>query len=170
MLSLGGGNAGGLFTVDALSEITKDMNLIVDSNYTGIVFDVEETIGSSSDLIPAFNDAFQAAQDHKLTVVVTTSHSAPYATDTPQDSVDLVKSWVSNPNIDVISPQLYASGMEAEPDFAETEFCKESGCTWDLYNDCLAIFAPSVVDETHVPATQEYFGDLFSGYFVWAQS
>ena len=47
MLSLGGGNAAGQFTVDALSAIQKDLDLVTAANYTGIVFDVEEAIGSS---------------------------------------------------------------------------------------------------------------------------
>ncbi|GMH80603.1 hypothetical protein TrST_g632 [Triparma strigata] len=173
MLSLGGGNAAGQFTVDALSAIQKDLDLVTAANYTGIVFDVEEAIGSSEALISAFQTTFAAAKAKKLSVVITTSHSAPYATDTPSVAVDLVKSWCSDPNVDVISPQLYSSGMEATPETDETASCVDSGCTWDLYKDCLASFVPSIVDETHVAPMNSYFqseqGMSTDGYLVWAQ-
>ena len=38
--------------------------------------------------------------------------------DSPEDAVLFVKSWVSDPNIDAISPQLYTDGNESSPDFA----------------------------------------------------
>ena len=155
MLSLGGGNTLGKFTVEALDQITKDLSLVIDANYTGIVFDVEKAVGSSSDLIPAFNDAFRACKDLRLSVAITTSHSAPYATDTPQDAIDLVKAWASNPNVDILSPQLYSSGVEGAPEFYETSSCVDSGCTWNLYLNSIATFAPSVVDETHVSSVTE---------------
>lgn len=53
-LSLGGGNAAGMFTVDVVEAITNDMYLINESNYTGVVFDAEICIGSHEDLVPAF--------------------------------------------------------------------------------------------------------------------
>lgn len=48
------------------------------------------------------------------------SHSAPYQTDTPEDAVAFVKAWCADPNVDILSPQLYSSGTERSPDFTET--------------------------------------------------
>ena len=41
-LSLGGGNAGGIITVDALRNIENDLNLIHSKGYNGIMIDAEE--------------------------------------------------------------------------------------------------------------------------------
>ena len=49
---------------------------IVQANYTGVVFDVEEVKGSAADTVPAFARAFAAAKAAGLSVVVTTSYRA----------------------------------------------------------------------------------------------
>ena len=63
--------------------------------------------------------------------------------------------------------------MEATPETDETASCVDSGCTWDLYKDCLASFVPSIVDETHVAPMNSYFQSeqnmSTDGYLVWAQ-
>ena len=84
----------------------------------GIVFDVEHVIGSFDEIDPLFRNAFAAVNEANLAVVITTSHSGPYRAESPQDAVNFVKSWVSDPNVHVISPQLYSSGYEGTPDFA----------------------------------------------------
>ena len=76
---------------------------------------------------------FQALKDRSLFVGVTTSHSGPFDTDTPQIAVDLVKYWISEPNIDFLSPTLFSTGTESTPDFEETNFCQSAGCTWKLW-------------------------------------
>ena len=97
-ISIGGGNAAGGFSVDTLNAITQDMDYIVQSEqYSGIVFDVEICMGESADLIAAFNTTIDTAKQAGLIVGITSSHSAPYQTDTPQIAVDIVKSWVVNP-------------------------------------------------------------------------
>ena len=55
-------------------------------------------------MIPLFQLAFQKAKENKLIVTVTTSHSAPYKCDTPEDAVAFIKAWVVEPNIDYLSP------------------------------------------------------------------
>jgi hypothetical protein len=72
----------------------------------------------ASAVVPAFRAAFAAAKANGIKVAVTTSHSAPYSTDTPQDAIDMVKAWVADANVDILSPQLYSSGQETSPEFA----------------------------------------------------
>lgn len=53
------------------------------ANYTGVVFDAEEVVGSAEAMVPAFASAFAACQAAELKVIVTTSHSAPYQASAP---------------------------------------------------------------------------------------
>lgn len=78
-------------------------------------------------------------------------------TDIPQVGVDLVKAWAADANIDYLSPQLYSSGIEGSPEFAETSYCKQTGCVWELYQNSKAKFVPSIVRESHYAPTQTYF-------------
>eukprot|EP00750_Incisomonas_marina_P024953 INCI5243.2.p2 GENE.INCI5243.2~~INCI5243.2.p2 ORF type:complete len:203 (-),score=47.16 INCI5243.2:923-1531(-) len=139
------------------------------------MFDVEEVIGPSSATIPAFSTTFAALKQSNFLVGVTVSHSAPYATDTPQDAVDLMKSFVADENIDIFAPQLYSSGEETAPEFDETSQCVDEGCTWDIFNGMTAnaAFAPAIVQDSHYAPTIDYFKSNHSidvhGYFVWAQ-
>lgn len=123
LITLGGGNAAGTFTAASLTSIEANLSQITAAGYSGVVFDVEEVTGSSSVMVPAFASAFAACQAAGLSVVITTSHSAPYQTNTPATATALVTAWVQDTNVDVISPQLYSSGYETSPDFAETNSC-----------------------------------------------
>lgn len=91
LITLGGGNAAGQFTVDALKAIQSDLHLIPEANYSGVVFDVEEAVGNGEDLKEAFEETFLATKKMGLEVIITTSHSAPYQTDDASIAVDLVK-------------------------------------------------------------------------------
>lgn len=53
-LTLGGGNAAGMFSLDAIEKIQQDLPKVVDANYSGIVFDIEEANGDGDELIEAF--------------------------------------------------------------------------------------------------------------------
>lgn len=174
-ITLGGGNAAGVFTSSALLDMAGQAETIKTAGYNGVMFDVEEVTGSAVSVIPAFTKAFAAMKAAGLSVGVTTSHSAPYACDTPQDAVAFVKAWVQDSNIDVLSPQLYSSGSEGAPEFAETSSCVDAGCTWALYKGCKGIFAPSIVTDSQYAAVQAYFNDTargipVGGFFEWAQS
>ena len=59
------------------------MHLIKEAKYSAIVFDVEEVDGPSQTMVPLFAQAFAKAKQLGLKTVVTTLHSAPYATDSP---------------------------------------------------------------------------------------
>lgn len=123
-------------------------------------------------MVPLFAKAFEACKAANLSVGVTVSHSAPYQTDTPTDAVALVKAWAADPNIDILSPQLYSSGSEPAPEFDATNSCKEAGCTWQLYVGSKAAFAPSIVDPSHLAAVKQFFAPLGitpAGYFQWKQ-
>lgn len=171
-LTLGGGNSAGEFTAAALSSITSHAALIK-QNYSAVMFDVEEVVGPSSTMMPLFAESFAALKKEGLIVGVTTSHSAPYACDSPADAVAFTKAWAADGNIDILSPQLYSSGSEGSPEFAETNSCKDAGCTWDLYKGAKAVIAPSIVDSTQYAAVKSYFssnlGITTKGYFQWAQ-
>merc|ERR1711865_994072 len=79
-------------------------------------FDIELTKGEA-DLVPAFERAFAACKQAGLLVMVTTSHSAPYAAPSVSQKLAIIDSWAKSDNIDIFSPQLYTSGVEKEPDF-----------------------------------------------------
>ena len=68
------------------------------------------------DLVDALERAFAACKKAGLLVMVTTSHSAPLRYDAPPGAT--VASWISSPNIDILSPQLYGPGTEKSPDFS----------------------------------------------------
>lgn len=171
-LCLGGGNGAGEFSADVLKDITANMWRVLAANYTGVVFDAEIISGSADDMIPRFALAFRQAKAIGLKVVVTMSHSAPYQTDTPQDAVAFVKAWVRDGNIDMVSPQLYSSGMESSPDLRETFFCKDAGCSWMAYVESVPKFVPSIVNHSHFPAVQKFFQGALDvhGYIQWAQA
>jgi len=169
--SLGGGNAAGMFTAQTLPPITAAIKSGVFRSYQGICFDVEIVRGSSGTMIPLFRAAFEAAKAAGLRVMVTTSHSAPYDTDTPADAVNLVKAWVGDRNIDIFSPQLYSSGSESAPDLAETSTCRAAGCTWDVFRNHSFAIAPSIVNAGQYAAARSGLSAHFAtaGYVVWAQ-
>jgi hypothetical protein len=170
-LSLGGGNGAGEFTADTIKAVTNHMWRVLEANYTGVVFDAEIISGPAEELIPLFAACFRQAKAVGLKVMVTMSHSAPYHTDTPMDAVAFVKAWVRDGNIDMVSPQLYTSGHEDRPDFDETFFCKESGCTWLAYMDSVPMVVPSIVNASHYPEVEKFFAGALSlgGYVTWAQ-
>jgi len=173
-LTLGGGNSAGAFNAEALSKIALAVDYIKSkTDYVGVLFDVEIATGSSSIMVPAFATVFKAIKDAGLKVGVTISHSAPYMTDTPNVAVDLIKNWVKDGNIDFLSPQLYSSGTEGAPDFAETSNCKSAGCTWDLYLGMVPKMVPSLVEESHYAAAQTFFSEKYGittgGFFQWKQ-
>ena len=45
----------------------------------------------------------------------------------------ILTSWCDSDILDIISPQLYSTGIEGYPDFDETYNCKAAGCTWEKY-------------------------------------
>ena len=73
---------------------------------------------------------------------------------------------------DILSPQLYSSGMETAPEIAETSSCAPD-CSWALYKDAKPRFAPSIVDASQLPAVSTFFqarGISVDGFFEWKQT
>jgi hypothetical protein len=174
LLTLGGGNAAGRFTAHALSKITSKAHTIKAAGFKGVMYDVEEVVGPSSSMAGHFAKSFSAMRKAGLIVGVTTSHSAPYHCDSPHDAVHFVKAWCADPNVDIISPQLYSSGSESKPELASTSSCKSAGCTWELFKHCKAEIAPSIVRPSHYSAAKHFFATKVNrttkGYFMWAQT
>eukprot|EP01063_Lacrimia_lanifica_P012715 TRINITY_DN193_c0_g1_i1.p1 TRINITY_DN193_c0_g1~~TRINITY_DN193_c0_g1_i1.p1 ORF type:complete len:246 (+),score=89.48 TRINITY_DN193_c0_g1_i1:53-790(+) len=172
VVTVGGGNGAGTFNVANINKITAGIGAVQKANYTGIIFDVEEVSGPAADVNVAFGKAFAAAKKAGLTVAITMSHSAPYACDTPADAVAMVKAWAADTNVDILSPQLYSSGSEAKPEFAETNSCVAQGCTWDLYAPFKGVFAPSIVDAAQYDEVKSFFakkGIPTGGFIEWRQ-
>lgn len=76
-------------------------------------------------------------------------------------ATSLVVDWAKDPNIDYLSPQLYSTGLEPAPEFAETNNCKAQGCTWDKYQNSIAKFLPSIVSAAQFPEIKKWFEDNY---------
>jgi len=176
LLTVGGGNENGEITAAAIQAVTQNLSVIRDAGYMGIVYDIEiiPSGETSASLISAFRDSFAACKQPQFgfEVIVTTSHSGPAVSD-PLVATELMEFFVSDPHVDYISPQLYTTGHELKPDFAETWNCKNQGCTWELIANSNKAFLPSIVDSSHYQETVEYFESLgiaCAGYIQWAQT
>lgn len=88
-MSLGGGNAAGVFNKETLEAATANLHLLAPAGYGGVVYDVEHVEGHGLDstgrdeLVTLFEKSFKRAKELKLIVCITTSHSAPYAASSP---------------------------------------------------------------------------------------
>jgi hypothetical protein len=141
--------------------------MIKEAGYEGVCFDVEVTRGGKA-LVKALEETYSKCKKAGLITMVTTSHSAPTGVSLGDIRVQLIKSWVKSPDVDIISPQLYTWGGEDVPDFNVTWPC--DNCTWNLYKDSKGKFVPSVVDGTHMAAVKKWFDKeniKVSGYFQW---
>lgn len=172
--TIGGGNHNGDFTASVLTQFIQDIPDVKAKDFDAVMFDIEIVQGSAATMVPLFQQAFSAVQAAGMKVGITVSHSAPYSTDTPQDAADLVKAFVKDTNVNLMSPQLYSSGTETSPDFAVTSSCA-AVCGWDLYQDMHAAmkFVPSLAYANQYPAVEAHFaasGITTRGYFQWAQT
>jgi len=162
-LSLGGANVNGHMTVETLAAVAENIDYVKDAGFTGICFDIESTQGENK-YIPAMEAAFAATKAAGLKVLVTTSHSAPIKCNACKQ---VIASWVQSDNIDYLSPQLYSSGTEKQP-----QTVTSSGVSWDVWKGAKAVIIPSIVDGTHWEATNKFFqnqGIPLGGYLQWAE-
>jgi len=165
ILSIGGGNAAGIFTAVAITNLNNAIIAGKLAGYDGICYDIEE---GDSGLASAFAASFAIAKQYNFIVFVTTSHSAPYGI---TDKVDLMNSFFSNPNIDIISPQLYTSGNEGANDYVW------DGTPWSAYATAKAAIVPSIVSASMYADAQNFFatpsrsGTSFAiqGFVQWTQ-
>ena len=160
-LSLGGGNAAGLWSLTALANMDAAISANALQGWQGVVYDIEE---GDSGLAAAFARSFANTKAKGLSVLVTTSHSRPYGI---EDGSKLMTGFFADSNIDYISPQLYTSGTEASNDFTAI------GTMWKEYASSKAKIVPSVVlGSRDYPTAQAYFANLgvtLAGYVQWAQ-
>lgn len=165
-ISIGGGNSNGYLTSQVLNQLNNLMNTGSFSAYDGICYDIEE---GDSGLAGAFSTSFAIAKSKGLKVLVTVSHSAPYGIG---DKIQLMSSFFTNPNIDILSPQLYTSGYETSNDYSF------SGVPWSSYANAVAFVVPSLVSASMLADAQAFFLDnsrsgtsfAIQGYIQWKQS
>lgn len=163
-IDAGGGNANGRWSVDWLKTWETAIENGELSQWSGIVFDIEEC--SSTGLAPNFASAFRTAKQAGLSVLVTVSHSAPYGCGDPDV---LMKAFFLNEDVDILSPQLYTSGNEPKPSF-------DAGnqISWDDWTGSKGRFVPSIgclaVQNDGYESTKDFFSKYSlvpSGYIVW---
>ena len=161
-ISFGGGIASsGSFTSSTLSKITTAISNGALAGYSGICYDIEE---GDAGLQSAFSLSFATAKSNGLKVLVTVSHSQPYAV---TDAASLMLALLADNNIDYISPQLYTTGYESANDYTAV------GTTWSQYASSKAKVVPSIVSSCLFPSAQAYFktyGVTLSGYIQWSQT
>ena len=177
-ISLGGSNAAGAFSNETLHGAgftPKGLASVKAAGFSGICFDVEVTEGSADALAAALEAAFLACKKAGMLVMVTTSHTAPYAAATDHTKRLLVDSWVKSKNIDIFSPQLYTSGYEPAPQFEltpclPTDTLFASRCSWERLKPMKAAWVPSLSSAEHYPAAEKFFGKLgiqTRGFVQW---
>ncbi|TQV86851.1 hypothetical protein [Aliikangiella coralliicola] len=162
-LGLGGGNKNGSFNKNVLNDILTFINQGQFDDYDGLAFDVEEC---DAGLESQFGQAFKAAKQRDLKVLVTVSHAAPYACD---DAKELMTAFFSDGNIDYLSPQLYTTGKEKENDYTVNP---SLGVDWKDYASSKAAIIPSIVKASYYQSAVDYFEQQdvnIVGYVQWEQ-
>ena len=175
-LDIGGASSRGVLTAESLrsSFTAEGLEQVKDAGFQGVCFDIELTRGEEKPLVQEFERAFAACKRAGLLVMVTTSHSAPYAASEKAKDL-LISSWRRSRDIDIFSPQLYTSGFEGSPELMLTP-CRSGGgwekseCTWERLKPIKARWILSLASEDHYEAAHEFFRDLgikVSGFVQW---
>lgn len=173
-LSLGGANGGGMLNVDRFKNFEQDLPKVKAAGFQGICFDIEMTKGEL-ELVHEIEKVFAACKQNGLLVMVTTSHSAPYAAASEASKLAFVDSWVKSDHIDIFSPQLYSRGREAEPELMETpctgtDNLVSSHCSYKYLKKMKAVWMPSLANSGHYEAAKKYFaseGIHVAGFIQW---
>ena len=173
-LSLGGANRGGMLNVDRFKNFEQDLPKVKAAGFQGICFDIEMTVGES-ELVRETEKVFAACKRNGLLVMVTTSHSAPYAAASEASKLAFVDSWVKSPHIDIFSPQLYSRGREPEPELMETPCVGHDNlvsqhCSYKYLKQMRAIWMPSLANSGHYEASKKFFaseGIHVRGFIQW---
>jgi len=168
-LSVGGANRNGLINAQRLEDYSTSAGLeeVKAAGFEGICFDVESTEGEH-ELVKALERAFAACKRAGLLVMVTTSHTAPYAAASDASKPMMVDSWVKSNDIDIFSPQLYTSGREGSPEYDETPCA--AGCSYARLKKMKAKWVPSVANPSHYPAVRDFLAGMgiqTHGYLQW---
>ena len=175
-LGIGGATGNGIMTVEVLDSFTPSaLAAIKDAGFEGVAFDMEMT--GDGEIVQAQDRAFANVKRAGLLVLVTTSHSAPYAAASEEIKEALVESWVRSNDIDIFSPQLYTSGEEEEPEYdltacgaPDADNPEASTCTYERLASMKAKWVPSLSNGKQYPGVKNWFaakGITTSGFMQW---
>lgn len=159
-ICLGGGTNAGRYSAEAIQKIIAAINAGDFAEYQGIAFDVE--VGDSG-LAGDFENLFSVSTDKGFENLVTVSHSKPYGI---HDGTTLMRSFLTNENIDFLSPQLYTTGKEPANQYIAY------GVRWSEYAQAKAAVIPSIVNGSYYEDAVQYFalqGVTLQGYIQWQQ-
>jgi cellulase/cellobiase CelA1 len=129
--------------------------------YSGIAYFIME---GEAGLSAAFAASFALAKSKGFTVLITFSHSGPYGI---TDNVKLVQGFISDSNIDILSPRLFDTDAETVNNYDQWPV------PWAQFTAAKAKFVPCVVRPSLYPAAQAYFAALSietKGYIQWSQT
>lgn len=164
-LTVGGGEGAtdptaGHFNTARVEKLTEAIKAGRLAGYDGIAYDIE--ICDEAGLSDLFATSFAEAKANNLEVLVTVSHSQPYGC---PDAQAMMQAFFADSNIDYLSPQLYSSGYETEPD------CTAVGTSWHDYADSKGKVIPSInnpsFDSGAMQKCYEGSGVTLDGYIYW---
>ena len=142
--------------------LQSNLNTVISLGYDGIVLDLEEYVTGQTVTVDQWNTLFAAIKASGLLCIVTISHFSPYGM---ANGPQLVASMLQNPNIDVLSPQLYTNGDEPQNEWTGYS---------DAWRTSVPIVAPSIVqanyyDQLGSNSVTAYLPNA-GGYFVWSNT
>ena len=169
-ITLGGGygsdntpNAG-KFNSTVLANILTAINAGNFSAYSGIIFDVEYC-DTSGLYASGFKPVFAAAKNKQLTVIISVGHSGNITDISGGQDIDLMTSFLSDPNVDYLSPQLYSNGNENPPQY------NENGVKWSAWANSGKKIVASIPWCQQYEAVETWFSVnariTLSGFIQW---
>jgi len=170
-VTLGGGNTtitNTLLTTTYLTYFNQKLFTTPSgSQYTGIVFDVEniDTSVPIQTLINSFISVFQAAKNNGYTVMVTVGH------DGYGSIPSLMPTFLSSPYIDYLIPQLYDAGDCSDNPLLQTNTVWPN-TNWSSWASAKPKIVAGITFEPLYCQAQQFFQSLptpitLSGYIVW---
>merc|ERR1719436_1603726 len=168
-LMVGGGGLDQPWTPTNLAAIPGNCPKITAAGYNAVMFDIEVfESGTADQFVSGFAAAFKACKAAGLKVGITTSASGPYHAD-PATAKAVVQAWMSDPNIDVLSPETYRN-TTGQIELRDAFSCP--GC-YEFYKTFKGTFAPSVSEAADYDTVKQYFSDKYGitagGFFQWNQ-
>ena len=164
IISFGGGNAAGRWSKSILTNIDAGIKNGQLAGWTGIMYDVGE---GDSGLASAFATSFATAKAKGLQVIVTVSFAQPY--NIPDAKFLMTNCFLTNTNIDYLSPQFYETGTETSNLYT----LAVNGVPWSAFAKSRAKVVPSLVigSRDYAPAVAEMkkHGVTLYGYLQWSQ-
>ncbi len=160
-IAFGGTGEDGKFSEEVLGGIRSAVRQGLLNDYDGIAFDIE-TIAPK--LEGCFADCFQELQNLGFKVLVTVNHATRRSSD---DHDQLVRSFFTNENIDILAPQLYSFGFERQNDFT---IAASSTISWRDYSQAKAKVVACVIHDHFYTDAHSHFQDhgvTLHGYIQW---